>query len=118
MAVPGAGEQIRRAVLIWPDVDERTTDDGSAEYQFAGAELGQVIGDNSIDVPLTKRVRDKAIADERAEPHPTRPNARRATLSLHHPNDVNRAIALLRLSYDLISRRRDSVAKARSKTDR
>ncbi len=72
-------------------------------------------GDFLVDVPFPRRVRDELVAVGRAEPHHILPDTGWVSLHLHAPADVERAIKLLRLSYELaLKQRPHALAEPRS----
>jgi hypothetical protein len=101
MAVRGAAEQIQTAVLAWPGVEAHQHRFGGTEYRLGRREIGHIHGDHLLDVPFPKRVRDVVVAEERAQPHHILPESGWVSFYLRQPEDVGRAIALLRESFDL-----------------
>jgi hypothetical protein len=101
MAVPGARTEIHAAVLGWEGVTAHPHQFGGTEYRLGKRELGHIHGDALVDIPFPKRVRDEVVADGRAEPHHVLPSSGWVSLYLHAPEDVEQAISLFRLSFDL-----------------
>jgi predicted DNA-binding protein (MmcQ/YjbR family) len=54
-----------------------------------------------LDVPFPKQVRDEIVAAGLAEPHHVLPETGWVSFHLREPADAERAIALLRRSFDL-----------------
>jgi hypothetical protein len=101
MAVSGAQEQITRTVLAWEGVSVHPHRFGGVEYRLDRRELGHIHGDHLLDVPFPKRVRDAVVAAGEASPHHILPETGWVSFYLHAPEDIERAIALLRRSFEL-----------------
>jgi hypothetical protein len=101
MGVSGAGEQVRQAALGWPGVEAHPHRFGGTEYRIAGREIGHIHGDDLLDVPFPVKVRERLVAEGRAQLHHVLPDSGWISFYLREPGDVERAIALLRESYDL-----------------
>jgi hypothetical protein len=106
MAVVGAGERIREAVLGWPGVTGQPHRFGGLEYRVGRREIGHVHGDWLVDIPFPRRVRDEVVAEGRAQPHHVLPESGWVSVHLARQADVEGAIALLRRSYEAATRRR------------
>ena len=101
MSVHGARNQIHYAVLSWPGVFALPHRFGGTEYRLGKRELGHLHGDHLVDIPFPKRLRDEIVAAGRAEPHHFLPDTGWISLHLNEPADIERAIALLRQSFEL-----------------
>jgi hypothetical protein len=69
--------------------------------------LGHVHGNELVDVPFPRRIRDEVIAQGLAKPHHLLPHTGWVSCFPRRPEDVDRAIALLKRSYALAVDRRD-----------
>ncbi len=105
MAVKGAGEKIRQAVLAWQGVTARPHRFGGTEYRLGRRELGHVHGDALVDVPFPKGVRNEIVAAGLAEPHHVLPESGWVSFYLRKTTDVQRAVELLQRSYELATQR-------------
>jgi hypothetical protein len=101
MAVRDAKDAIRRAVLSWPGVTACPHQFGGTEYRLGKREIGHVHGDYLIDILFPTRIRDEIVAAGRAEPHHVLPESGWVSFYLREEGDIQRAIDLLRQSYDL-----------------
>jgi hypothetical protein len=101
MPASGAAAEIRRAALAWSGVEAHLHRFGGEEYRLGHREIGHIHGDHLLDVPFPMRVRDAVVAAGRAEPHHVLPGSGWVSFYLRTPDDIPRAIALLRESYDL-----------------
>jgi hypothetical protein len=101
MPVPGARDTIQKAVLDWKGLTAHPHRFGGTEYRIGKREIGHIHGDTLVDIPFPTKVRDELIAVGRAEPHHILPDSGWISFYLHEADDVQRAIDLLRLSFEL-----------------
>ncbi len=101
MPVHGAHQKIQEAVLGWPGVTAQAHRFGGTEYRLGRREIGHIHGDHLVDIPFPKKVRDEIVAAGRAEPHHVLPQSGWISFYLNMPADIERAIHLLRKSYEL-----------------
>ncbi len=101
MPISGAKKRIDNAVQIWRDVALRPHRFGGTEYLLGRREIGHVHGDSLVDIPFPKKVRDELVTAGRAEPHHILPKSGWVSIYLGQPSDVDRAIELLHLSYEI-----------------
>ena len=64
-------------------------------------EIGHVHGDSLVDIPFPKVIRDEIVAKGDAEPHHILPNTGWVSVYLQNSDDLERALKLLRRSYEL-----------------
>ena len=101
MPVRDAREKIDRAVQVWPGVTSRPHRFGGTEYRLARREIGHVHADRLVDIPFPKPVRDELVSAGRANAHHILPQSGWVSIHLDDAPDVERAIELLRLSYEI-----------------
>ncbi len=101
MPVAGARENIHSAVLTWPDVTAHAHRFGGTEYRLRRREIGHVHADHLVDIPFPKNIRDELVAAGRVEPHHVLPQSGWVSIYLRDASDIERAIELLHLSYNL-----------------
>jgi hypothetical protein len=106
--VSRARQTISDAVLGWEGITAARHRFGGTEYRLGGREIGHVHGDYLVDIPFPTRVRDEIVAAGRAEPHHVLPDSGWVSCFIRVPADVDRAIALLRESYDLARRQQQA----------
>jgi hypothetical protein len=106
MTVNGAGQKIHETVLTWPGVTAHPHRFGGTEFRLGKRELGHIHGDHLVDIPFPRKMRDEIIATRRAEPHHILPNSGWISFYLNEPDDIERAITLLRQSFELAAKRR------------
>jgi hypothetical protein len=112
MAVTGAGVQIKAVVSGWAGVIASPHRFGGTEFGIGKREIGHIHGDYLVDIPFPTRVRDELVEAGRAEPHHILPNSGWVSFYLREPADVERAIELFRLSYE-IALKQKGVAEGR-----
>src|SRR5512143_1107864 len=101
MAVKGAADRIRESVMAWGQVKVVPHRFGGQEYLVGRREIGHVHGDHLVDIPFPKRIRDEIVGAGLAEAHHVLPESGWISLFLRDENDVERAIVLLRRSYEI-----------------
>ncbi len=100
MSVKGAQELITKAVAGWTGVTVQPHRFGGVEYVIGKREIGHIHGDQLVDIPFPKKMRDEIVAAERAQPHHILPETGWVSFYLREENDVEKAITLLHESYD------------------
>lgn len=106
MTVRGARDKIEQQVLIWDGVTAHPHRFGGAEYRLGRREIGHIHGDYLVDIPFPSTVRNAVIEAGEAQPHHVLPNSGWVSFYIREPGDVDRAIELLKRSFDLASRQR------------
>jgi hypothetical protein len=101
MPVDGAQKQISQAVLSWSGTSVHPHRFGGVEYRLGKRELGHIHGDHLVDIPFPTRVRDEIVAAGQARPHHIQPDSGWVSFYLREPGDPERAIELLRRSYEI-----------------
>jgi hypothetical protein len=108
MAIQGANAKITETVLGWPGVTAHPHRFGGTEYRLGNREIGHIHGDSLVDIPFPTSVRDELVAAGAAEPHHVLPQSGWVSFYLRHPEAVGEAVALLRRSYEIALRQRQS----------
>jgi hypothetical protein len=101
LAVTKAQEQITHTLLSWQGVSAHPHRFGGLEYRLGRRELGHIHGDHLVDIPFPSRVRDEIITAGQARPHHILTESGWVSLYLRQPEDIERAIDLLRRSYEI-----------------
>jgi len=101
LSIANAAAKIREAMGRLEGVQAFPHRFGGTEYRLGRRELGHVHGNEMVDVPLPRRVRDEVIAQGLAEAHHILPRTGWVSCYLRRPEDVDHAIALLERSYAL-----------------
>ena len=101
MAVRGAQRRIVAEVVKLEGVEAAPHRFGGTEFRLGRRELGHVHGDHQADIAFPMEVRDRLVAEGRAEPHHVMPQSGWITLRFREEEDVQAAVELFRLSYRL-----------------
>jgi hypothetical protein len=100
MAVSGAGKRIQSELSQWEGLTSAPHRFGGVEFKLGNREIGHIHGDSLVDVPLPKPIRDELVASAQAEPHHVLPKSGWVSNFLNDPIDVDRAIRILRRSFE------------------
>jgi hypothetical protein len=71
------------------------------EYRLGTRELGHIHGDQLVDIPFPKKVRDEIVNARLAEPHHILPETGWVSFTLREDGDVQKVIGLLHRSYEI-----------------
>ena len=94
-------EIIHGQVLSWDGVTAHPHRFGGTEYRLGKREIGHIHGDRLVDIPFTKKARDQAIAEGKAELHHILPESGWVSIWLREPKNVDDALELLRRSFEM-----------------
>jgi hypothetical protein len=115
MSVSGAGKRIQAEVNQWEGITSAPHRFGGVEFKLANREIGHIHGDSLVDVPLPKRIRDELVASAQAEPHHVLPQSGWVSVHLYDSSDVDRAIQIVRRSFEIaLGQRERRVAQTAS----
>jgi len=101
MSVRGASKQIIDTLLTWLGIETHPHRFGGTEFRIGKREIGHIHGDSLVDIPFPKKIRDEIVAAKEAEPHHILPETGWVSFYLREEADVERAIALLKRSYEI-----------------
>lgn len=101
MAVAGAGKRIHGELTALKEIVDAPHRFGGTEYRVGRREVGHVHGDSLVDIPFPLAVRNELVNSGEAEPHHILPKSGWVSIFLINPADVDRAIRLLRRSYEI-----------------
>ena len=101
MSVRGASNQIVDTLLTWEGMEAHPHRFGGTEFRIGKREIGHIHGDSLVDIPFPKKIRDEIIAAGEAQPHHILPETGWVSFYLREAGDVERAIALLKRSYEI-----------------
>lgn len=96
-----AEERITNEVIKWNGVIVTAHRFGGTEFKFGERELGHLHGNYQADIPFSLKIRNQLIAERKAEPHHILPSSGWITFRFRQESDVDRAIELFKLSYNL-----------------
>jgi hypothetical protein len=102
----GARETIVQEVSTWETVTAHPHRFGGTEFRIGNREVGHIHGDYMVDIPFPTKVRDDLVAGGRAEPHHILPDTGWVSFYIRKPDDVQAAVELLRLSFEIASRQK------------
>jgi len=94
-------ERILAVVRGWEGVELTPHRYGGTEFRLGRGEIGHLHPGGWLDVPFPRPVRDELVRAGRAQPHHVLPDSGWVTFNARSAGDVDRAIELLRFSYDL-----------------
>ena len=100
MAVSGASRRIDAALSGCAGITSRPYRFGGREYRLGRREVGHVHGDSLVDIPFPKNIRNELVKAGRAETHHILPESGWVSVFIRQASDVDRAIELLRLSFE------------------
>jgi hypothetical protein len=112
--VAGATDRIASALAQWAGVSSHPHRFGGIEFVIGRREIGHVHGDWLVDIPFPTATRNDLVAAGRADPHHILHDSGWVSVYLHEPDDVARAIDLLRMSYDIAARQKGLASSASS----
>jgi len=101
MPVKSAGQRIHAEVTRWEAIQHAAHRFGGTEYRVGRREIGHVHGDSLVDIPFPLNVRNELVEGGLAEPHHVLPKSGWVSIFLRNPADVERAVRLLRRSYEI-----------------
>jgi hypothetical protein len=102
----GAQEKITKAVTAWEGVTLKPHRFGGVEYVMGTREIGHIHGDNLVDIPFPKKIRDEVVSSGRAQPHHILPETGWVSFYLREAADIERAIDLLEESYRIAQKQK------------
>jgi predicted DNA-binding protein (MmcQ/YjbR family) len=111
MPIKNAKKRITEAVSSWGGVTLAPHRFGGTAFMLGKRELGHIHGDRLIDIPFPKPVRDELVTTGQAEPHHILPDSGWISLFLRTEVDVDRAIKLMRRSFDLAAAKKSPSPK-------
>lgn len=101
MAFAGAGSRIDNEVRSWADVVSGEHRFGGIEYRIGRREFGHRHGDSLVDIPFPMAVRNQLVSSGRADKHHIYPESGWISVHINAEADVENAVGLLRMSYDI-----------------
>jgi predicted DNA-binding protein (MmcQ/YjbR family) len=101
MSVTGAKEKIHHAMIECEGVSSATHRFGGTEYKLGKREIGHVHGNHLVDIPFPMEIRNEVIEKGEALPHHILPESGWVSVYLKNEENVERAITLLKRSYEI-----------------
>ncbi|MBI3170358.1 MAG: DUF5519 family protein [Chloroflexi bacterium] len=106
MTIRGASKRIIETLLSWDGIESHPHRFGGTEFRIGRREIGHLHGDSLVDIPFPKKIRDEIVAAGEASPHHILPDTGWVSFYLKEEEDVEKAIALLRRSYEIALRQK------------
>jgi hypothetical protein len=97
----GAHERIVGQVAAWQGVVASPHRFGGTEFRLGKREIGHIHGDQWVDIVFPMQVRDRLVAEGRAEPHHILHRSGWITFRLRREEDEMSAVELFRMSYEI-----------------
>jgi predicted DNA-binding protein (MmcQ/YjbR family) len=101
MSVLNAQKTITATLTSWEGVSTTSHRFGGVEYRLGTRELGHIHGDQLVDIPFPRKVRDEIVKAGLAMPHHILPETGWISFYLREEEDVQKVIELLRRSYEI-----------------
>jgi hypothetical protein len=101
MTIRGATEKVRTDVLSWKGVAELPHRFGGIEFRYGKRELGHIHGNKLLDIPFPMNVRTELLEKGEVKKHHIMPESGWISFYIRKEEDVQKASALLRRSYDI-----------------
>jgi hypothetical protein len=95
-------DRIVGRVSSWEGVTVHPHRFGGVEFRVGRRELGHLHGDRMADLPFPVVVRERLVAEGRAERHHILPDSGWVTVRLRSEQDVDDVVDLFRLNYERI----------------
>ena len=113
--ITGASERIRIEMSLLDGVTELPHRFGGIEFRLGRRELGHIHCDSLLDIPFPMNVRNELVEKGEVKKHHILPDSGWISLAITTEQDVAKAIALLRRSFDIAvesaRRKRSDVTK-------
>ena len=90
---------IEHEVASWPGVTVAAHRFG-VEFKVGRRELGHLHGSRLADLPFPVKIRERLVADRKAQRHHVMPESGWISFYIRDVSDASDAIALFRLNYD------------------
>jgi hypothetical protein len=94
-------DRIVSTATSWPGVAANRFQNRGTDFLIGCREIGHLHGDELVDIPFPRRVRDDLVGTGRARPHHVLRNSGWVSVPLKTDADIERAVELLKLSYEL-----------------
>jgi len=101
MSFQGAHQLICSEIEKWESVKTLPHRFGGSEFLLGKREIGHIHGDSFVDIPFPMKIRDEIVRLGEAEPHHILLKSGWVSFYIHSKADVQKAISLLRRSYEI-----------------
>jgi hypothetical protein len=93
-------ERIQREVASWPQVTVEAHGRVIVFFRVGAREIGHLHGNRLADLPFPVRIREKLVAEGRADLHYVHPRSGWVTCYIRGEDDIDAIIELFRLNYE------------------
>src|SRR3954462_3105938 len=93
-------KQVESAVSSWPGVTTQPHRFGGIEFRVGRRELGHLHGSHLADLPFPVRIRERLVAEGRAQPHHILPDSGWISYPIRDASDASAVVALFRLNFE------------------
>ena len=93
-------ERIAAEVGAWDGVTVHPHRFGGVEFRVGRRELGHLHGSRLADLPFPTRVRERLVAEGKAQPHDILPESGWVSVPIRTDDDVQRVVELFRMNYE------------------
>src|SRR5262245_48238433 len=97
--VDSFAEQVQREVASWPGVTAERHGAGMVFFHVGRREIGHLHGNRMADLPFPVRIREKLVAEGKADLHYLHPKTGWITYYIRADHDLLPIIELFRLNY-------------------
>jgi hypothetical protein len=97
--VGSIASQIQREVASWPCVCVQSHGPGFISFHVGRREIGHLHASRMADLPFPVRIREKLVAEGRADLHYVNPKSGWVTYYIRGEQDIGPIIELFRLNY-------------------
>ena len=101
MTVSEAQARILEEVSKWDGMTASPHRFGGTEFRLGRREIGHIHGNYQADIAFPMTIRNQLVAQKKAEPHHILPKSGWITFRFRKESDIEHAIELFKLSYDL-----------------
>ena len=106
LSVKDASKKIHEAIMKYKDICSGDHRFGGTEYKLGKREIGHVHGDHLVDIPFPIKIRNELVESGEAQPHHILPDSGWVSVHLNKEEDVDRAINLLKRSYEIATQQK------------
>jgi len=92
-------ERIAREVMSWPGVTAESHRGGMIFFHVGRREIGHLHGERLADLPFPVRIREKLVAEGKADVHYLHPKTGWVSCYIRSEADVDPIVELFRLNY-------------------
>lgn len=92
-------DELTQMITTWSEVTTVPHRFGGIEFLVGATEIGHIHRGGLVDIPFSRAIRDQLIAEGKAMYHHILPDTGWVSYWMHHEDDLQHVLWLLRLSY-------------------